>query len=80
MGGFFVWRQVRRCRRARKRDDGSAILNLQGFRDHTSFRDEVPGTTSSVRAASSSFHDNEEEEQREKRFSVEEHLHDVVIN
>jgi hypothetical protein len=81
-GGFFVWRQLRRCRRAKKRRaNGTATLNLQGFRDY-GFRDEVPGTASSAvgTGAVPSSNEVEEEEQREKNFRVGELLHDVDIN
>jgi hypothetical protein len=86
MGGFFVWRQVRRCRRAKSANrnqsfNGAAILNLQGFRDHASFRDEVvpptgppsPGRTGTGsitgHVVSSFSNDEAEEEQQERSFS-----------
>jgi hypothetical protein len=87
MGGFFVCRQWRRCRRAKRANrnqsfNGAAILNLQGFRDHASFRDEVVGppppspertgsgsTTQGPAASFSSSDEEEEEDQQERSFS-----------
>jgi hypothetical protein len=80
MGGFLFWRQVRRCRRSRKRGANSdATLNLQGFRDY-GFRDEVPRAASVVGTGAVSSTNDEEDEQREKTVPVVELLHEVDIN